>query len=841
MSSQDQRDQTDTQPDADRPAEPETLVVHDSIDVVPQVARVEAASSERAGAQPAPVAGPLGAAPAFASAPVDRLHSWVGYACLLGGSCALVAAIVAPSVVQPLETFGSPKAIAGALALAGFVLLGLGRVRRALAGVGSTLELVHAKTQRIDAVAREGEDLRREVAAVAELTSVLQGEMATIQRRLDELTKLAANPEIQTSMFHLAASQDQLAKRVDLAMTERFRTLHKDLAGTFESISLMQQGFAQELRAFAAAWDQRLDVHQDHLRHSLQALQAEGAEQRARLERIVVGLDCVTQDLSRQREALVSGLGLASEASDRAAKETNAALEVLREQVDSRLQMHVLALDDHLEQVRAGVERRVTDVANAQAQAFQELATRGRAEGSEQVRGLEHRLDALAEGLQRTQQELASSVDGLAGRLEQRLGEESGGLLAQLQAQARAASETRVELGLALEALRDQTTQAIASLAGDHAAGRGELVQRWEHERRQLDARLVALDEATRAVRSEFAAFADEHAQRLGSELREKLDELRAGIETFVNRVERGLERVDGAQGSRHGEVIDHAQRAHAALVEGMEQLAAHVEHTLAMHVESLRERLQAAARSTEDVSARVQSGLAELGERLAQGVTRIDDAQSTVLGEIAGQLTADRVRGERSLQEGLRSIETSTQRASQELARQLEGLAPALADEVRSRLDDLQANLLDASRVAEDAAERLRAGVDDLGHRIEAQLRTRHEALAQDLIALAELAHETPGEARELLGSAGDPPALEPSAFACPPQALDGGPAPVIGSLADTPAPLPRASLAEWDSSATCAPHSEAHADYLPSDSAADPLDARSDEPHGNGKASGD
>lgn len=721
---------------------------------------------------------PLAALP-VRLAPIDHMLSVGGVVSTLGGIGIAVCGVAAPGLVAPLASLGSPVLLGGVLALGGAVLLGIGRVRRALGSVERTLTVVQVETDRIDAVAQDGRDLRRDVSGVMDSTSALRHEMTTVQRRLDELTKLAANPEIQTSMFHLAASQDQLAKRLDLAMTDRFRALSTEIGGMAEAVARSQREFAAELRNVSQHVDARFDAHDQHVQQVLDVLQAESKDQCARIDRVLATLDFVTQELVRQREALIEGLGAANDAAQRIAAENENNLEVLREQVESRLETHVLALGERVERARQDLQRCVDDAHSAQSDAVRELGERVRTEVAEHAatahRGITDLGVDLDVALESARTEFAVGIAALAPRLEESAEERSLALVARLDADAQAARDAWSALERRIGELETEFERRLA-------AGSTELARRWDElaaanadEREKLHARLSEFASETRASSTELhaevvalaprlEAVAQEHVERLQADARTRTTELKSDVEAAVTQIERGLDRVDGAHAQRHDELVRRVQEEHARdrgelerslsaleskVVEQSAGLAPELGRVFENLASGLRAGLDDVVRATGEGETRVHEKLGELGECLTRSMTRVDDGQATVLGEISGQLTADRMRADRALQEGLRSIETSLQRVHDELSLRVGSAGTPEGGLVV--LEELRAQMQFVSRTAEGSSEALRMGFEELASRFDERLRERNQSLTDDLIALAELARETPRGPRAL------------------------------------------------------------------------------------------
>ncbi|MCC6406565.1 MAG: hypothetical protein IT453_05345, partial [Planctomycetes bacterium] len=459
-------------------------------------------------------------------------------------------------------------------------------------------------------------------------------------------------------------------------------------------------------------------------------------------------------------------------------------------------------------------------------------------------------LNELAELAERMQRELTAAVAGVAPRVEARLVEEAGALRAAREAEARANVAARKELQSELAELGRKVADELARLEERQSAALSRLDERLiadrHADRAELRDALTELGAATERVQRELAASVERIAPSLEARLRDEasalqgemresargtsdaLRELHAGLDALRTRVDQGVERLDGAQTTSLANLVQRMEidraygeaelergfaacteashRASRELAAGLAQLAPTLESALEARVAALHGGVQQAVHAAEDGANQLRARLEELGARFDHALGRIDGTQAAVLSELTGRLAADRMHGDLALRESLKTFEGLTERAHREFSAELARLAPAVGDDLRARIDALQAHLNASANGAHETAERLRADIESLGRRIEHGLRTRHESLAGDLLALAELGRESPEGARDAWEAALASPELAPAVAADlaleaavdsrsvvapnePAAALPGSPAPVDG--VNTVAPL--------------------------------------------------
>jgi hypothetical protein len=664
----------------------------------------------------------------------DRAYSYSGLACLAAGL--LVAVLVFSGYADNLDALGNPKLVAGALAIFGALLFGMGRVRRILRGVERTVATVRKQTDRLDEVVRDGNELRHDVVEVSGAAAGLRADVAAVQSYLEDLTRIVANPEIQVSMFHLAASQDKIAKRLDLALNERFKTLHTEFGKMVEAVARAQRELTGSVELLEQHAAEQFGSQTARLERALEPVLAAASEQSARIERLQERLKDSSQELMLGHETVAEGLARASEASERNARAAAASFDKHREQFESRLQTHAKALDARVERVCADLEQRLGRVESEQARCLREVADALRAELGESTKSLRESVDAVGGALAREHAGFATDLQALAPRFEQRMSriesEQARGLRelakalkSELEAHARtlgegldAATETlgRTQEGIASEVqalaprleqrLRDEAGSLLADLhslaqAGQAAVkeGLGELRANTQAAQRELAAGIAR-------VAPQIEARVGEQADRLAAEVREGARSARQDLNEVREELESALQ-------SGWSSLEEQAKRSSQGLTNEATRISSKLDELSGAQAALVRESLQAASH--------VASELTSFGQHLVQGIERIDDAQSAMLSEISGRLAADRMRGERTLQECMRSLETAALRHQQELTHSLGELAPAVAAEVRADLGEVQAQLERARAAADSSASHLRGELQTLGSRIEA------------------------------------------------------------------------------------------------------------------------
>lgn len=662
---------------------------------------------------------------------LDRAYAYSGMACM--GAGVVVGVLSLTSLAANLDSLGNPKLVALALAVCGALLFGIGRVRRMLRGVESALAGVRKQTDRLDEVVREGDELRREVGDVSGSTSVLRAEVGSLQAYLENLTQIVSNPEIQVSMFHLAASQDRIAKHLDVTLTERFNALYGEISKRIEAVARAQDELQGSVDALESRAADQLTAQAARLERALEGVLAATGEHAVRLDRVDGRVKESSQELLLAHETVLEGLTRASEANDRHARAAAAGLDKLRDQLEARLQGQSKVLDGQLERVRADLEQRLgrvegeqarslREVAQSvhadleqrlghaeaeQARALREVAATLRSELDERAKSIRQGVDTVGGNLSRAQTALASELQALAPLLEQRIGRVES---EQVRALRELAMTLRAELEEHVKSLREGLDASAEALGRSQAGLASELQALTPRIERRLH------DEAG-SLLADLQAWA--HAGQTA--VKEGMDELRANAQTTQHEINAGLARVAPQIDSRLGE---HTER----MASETGRLAGKLDELSSAHVALSHESSQAAGRL--DVE------LAAFGQRLTQGLGRIDDAQSAMLSEITGRLAADRLRSERALQEGLRSIETSAERAQQELSKGFAGLAPALTAELDTQIA-LQAELR-RSHVQSDRLEELLAEIHRLARRIETLQSTDHPLLEGSLDGLA-------------------------------------------------------------------------------------------------------
>ncbi|MCE9592734.1 MAG: hypothetical protein K8S98_00935 [Planctomycetes bacterium] len=490
---------------------------------------------------------------AVKSGVLDRLYGLAGILGVCGGVAIVATPHVAPSIAQVIARLGNPHVVGAAFALGGALLYGIGRVRRMLVALEAA---VRSESARIDDVAHGGQALRKLVGESSHATGSVYGELVLVQRRLDELTKLAANPEIQTSMFHLAASQDQLAKRVDLAMQERFRALRTELVLAMESVTKTQQSVVARVEELGEHVDEQLTANQLRLQKSLETLATASVENRGRIDRALDALTQLAEELVLQRAALNDSSATTLKAVQRASQDSIAGAELLRGTLEARLEVQGQTLEVQVRDVREVLSQRLEKLDGEHGRALQELAARIEAEAAQSAQSLRDGMNSITEMVQRSRQELAVEVAAVAPRLEHVLRDATHALATEQRTTARAVAEARVDLRGEMTDLTLRVEKELEGLEAKQSSRWTELRARIETARASGDAALrqglTALGDSTQRAHDGLVAGIDRIApgleQRVREEtatLRDDLAAVRVGIEALGTRIDLGLERLD--------------------------------------------------------------------------------------------------------------------------------------------------------------------------------------------------------------------------------------------------------------------------------------------------------
>jgi hypothetical protein len=720
----------------------------------------------------------------------DRAYSYSGLACLAAGL--LVGILALTSNASRFDALGNPKVVAGVLALFGALLFGMGRVRRILRGVERTVTTVRKQTDRLDEVVRDGNELRRDVVEVSGAASELKADVAAVQSYLEDLTRIVANPEIQVSMFHLAASQDKIAKRLDLALNERFRSVHAEIAKMVEAVSRAQrelQGTVESLEKRAA---EQFGSQSARLERALEPVVAASSEQSARIDRLQERLKESAHELMLGHETVAEGLARTNEAGERNARAVAASVDKVREQLDSKLQAQSKAVDSRLERVCADLEQRFGRVESEQARNLRESAEGLRAELGEHAKSIHESIDAVGVGLGREHAGFASDLQALAPRFEQRMGRIESEQNRGLRELAKALKSELEEHAKALRESFDAATQVLGrsqeSVATELQALAPRLEQRMRDESGNLLVDLQTLAQAGQAAVKEGLNELRSNAQVAQRELAAGIARVAPQVETHVGeQADRVAAEVrESARGARQdlNEVREELELALQSGWSGIEEQSKRSTQSVASEASRLAGKLDelsgaqaALLRESLQAASHVDGELAAIGQRLAQGIQRVDDSQAAMLSEITGRLAADRMRAERALQDGLRAFESSALRSQQELSKGFGEVAPLVAAELQVQVEALHSAIENSRGVSESTSEHLRNELQALAKRIETLL-SADPQLEGSVVAIASKTESAPAPAASYAERADRP---EPTTR--------------IDPASEPPAALPRAS----------------------------------------------
>ncbi len=576
--------------------------------------------------------------------------------------------------------------------------------------------------------------LRADLASVRAELGGLRGEIGGVRTDLDglsgRLTGSAAATRSETGT--LARRTAELSRRIE-HVGDRVEDLRSDLPQLGREVR-------EGLGLLPARTTVALDEHSDRVTAVLNTR-----------------LEGVATDVRRL-------LSAAQERSADATASSAAALADTRTAVESRLAVLEDALDgvaerlealnrDGSQQVRAQLQRMTTGLVA--------LESRVEAVAAEQVERVVSRLREVTE----TRLDLLSTtlVDGTRGRSDQ-LRRELVDLLAEANLQGRA-TRTAVEQLLAgqasaveqaeagLGALETRTTEAGIAL-------REQLQAELDVVAERLVLAVRSLEQASQAQASEIGARADARQESFD----QRLEVVRAGVATGLAELRSDMATELGVQRPQVEELVAAAQAA----AEVGSELRAEMTSSLT----TVRQQTVAALAASADA---VQVGLDRAGsaareaaqEARAALLAQLEEQHSLVTGRLA-DLTAAASggergeRGERALTERLaalvgshedllRSVESlhgdwpvRVAEAQAAARTTVEGALGELRTEVRSRLDDVLAEVGRAAGSVDRARVELSAAAEEVGAAVAQQ---RAEAAGRTRAEQAELAARAAGQ----------------------------------------------------------------------------------------------
>jgi hypothetical protein len=506
----------------------------------------EGRAPDRSAASDATPAEPIGtdgasASPTVAAATVERgitaqrprLGAWhaAGLSCAALGLLLAIAHLVAPRLVQGVESVGDYRVLSGGLIVGGLLAFAVGVLRRALREIQGSLDAVSIETMRLEEIARDGRAVLDTLHAVRTKNTTLTEDVGKLQERIKRLTEIVSSPDYTVSIFRLAASVDQLGKHVAAYMKEQFGVVQQRLAAGAQNAEHAQQQLKSALSQLhsLAKEQHRLQTlaTQDAFEEVRTASERIAAHVQSQQEESTSGFASLSERSALHADQLASGLGELRGRLDRQAQDLAASLHARFEELDERIDVAqrnqatgVNQIAEHLEQQFA---RHVEEIQQS-LKSISELASRGSQEISGEFDKLGAQFDQLeraqSAALQKTSQdaqqstgatrrELAANHEQLKAHVEQQARDHLAALRKTSQDAQQAAAVARHEIAGSLEQLRSQLEQQ----SRDHLAALHETWQDAQQSsdaiRRELGASLVQTGsriEESLAARSDVLA-----------------------------------------------------------------------------------------------------------------------------------------------------------------------------------------------------------------------------------------------------------------------------------------------------------------------------------------------
>ena len=367
----------------------------------------------------------------------------------LVGAVAGVGLAVGAQVVEPLAAY---QVHSGTLIVGGLVLFGAGVLRRALAGIRSTLDCVSNETLRLEQLALDNKGLQDNVREVRDVTSGLRGDVSSLHEQVEKLVAITSDSDFQTSIFKLAASLDQVGARLDVAMKERFQSVQECLEQMGEQADRSGAELTSKLREMGDALEEQGRTRRTAQEESFHKLQAAAAETHGRLDRSI-------QALERFDHALAAS-------AEESARERSAGFDELRGHVSQQVEGQSNALHERLD----GLEGRFNRVDRDHTSAMSQLAER-------LERELTARSEALQEGLKAIEAMAGQRDEERDGEIEQQLRGQLESLRAIVQEASRAAGEASSEVGEGIAQLGSHIEQVVVQRYDALSAGLTAVVE----------------------------------------------------------------------------------------------------------------------------------------------------------------------------------------------------------------------------------------------------------------------------------------------------------------------------------------------------------------------------
>jgi chromosome segregation ATPase len=640
-----------------------------------------------------------------------------------------------------------------------------------LAALASTLERSAASLR------TDQDELRGQVQALLDASPAaeIMDRLASVEARLVDPESLEAR--LREPLDELAAAVDVIARDAAgaVALRERIGALEKRVEAGAELLARV--GELECRVAEGADVEQRLLGAINPIAEASEAIRADQASLRERLREALAGLasvDSVAGRIAELEQRLDEGEELEARLREVLASEVSGQVEAVRvdqARADGALRDGIDALARRiasLDPLAARIDGLVEDVAAAGS-----LSNRVDELGG-QLAGLEERIVSRGD-----HEELAGRLDSLVASLNEATERAAGAERAAAEAGSRAergADALRDEVGQRLAEARTENGDRIDELARLLAAAEDErrsLLERIEaaerkrqEDRNWLDASLGRLEstvderakqaseDATQALRSELAAGRAElesgvaaRIDRLGELLASsdrQREELTARLETAEKKRSQERDGLSASLARLESTIDGRALRAATQAVEGLRgellERRSELEAGLTARVEELAAQLEAGRDERTALESRLESlerGQAEETERLAhEAAAGLDDLRREL-----GQQAAAQQAAVEALAGALEERDAASVDARDELRTELERAASSLG----WRLERVEQAL------AEDDGAELRASVEELGRRLEAQaavaeehVRVTEKAVRKGLASLGERLAET-------------------------------------------------------------------------------------------------
>lgn len=374
--------------------------------------------------------------------------------CAVLGVVFAIAALAVPGLASRMSSLGEPLTISGTLVACAFVLFALDVVRRGMWTLRTDVENLANETMRLDQLLHESSGLRQDVRHVNQVSVALSGEMNQVREDIVRLTKIASDPSFKSSMFRLAASQDQLAERLDVAMIKRHGELQEQVAGMVEKVDATSRETAARSQETLDLMREQHEAWEGTLRESMGTIDetfrktAESVEgNKSSIEALEQGLrtrqkelgealeryDETNRELARQaQEESARVAGELNDALRRAGATAAQEIEALRERLagsEEQLSQRLASTQEQLsqrfedagERTQAGVKELAAELERSRealVRSVEDSNEETRQAAREAVAQLEHHQAELATAVELMGEELGNSIRGTESALE---------------------------------------------------------------------------------------------------------------------------------------------------------------------------------------------------------------------------------------------------------------------------------------------------------------------------------------------------------------------------------------------------------------------------------------